>query len=127
MALVQHKKTKFAFLYSPLGAIFLLIVLFALSRGAYEMFNRYEKAHSKMKAAALENANLNEEKANLDKEIAELGTPAGVEKKVREKFNMVKVGEGVVVVVDDPKTPTSEEETGGSFWNFLKKIFTINE
>ena len=53
----------------------------------------------------------------LSAEIERLKTETGVEQEIREKFNLVKEGEEVIVVVDkDTEADSSSGVTEISFW-----------
>jgi hypothetical protein len=57
-------------------------------------------------------------------DIASLKTDKGVEENIREKFGLVKDGEQMIVVVEDPKLADSKDaKNDGGFFSFLKNIF----
>lgn len=66
---------------------------------------------------------LQKQKDKLTSDIAKLQTPGGVEDSIRDKFGLVKPGEGEVVVVEDKNHPPTPPDIGGGFWGFLKKLF----
>ena len=61
----------------------------------------------------------------LSSEIERLKTKDGIEEEIRNKFNVVKPGEHLVVIVDDASTSkneTTKQNTGwwGSFLGWFK-------
>ncbi len=66
---------------------------------------------------------LQKQKDKLTSDIAKLKTPGGVEDSIRDKFGLVKPGEGEVVVVEDKNQLPAKPDSGGGFWGFLKKLF----
>jgi cell division protein FtsB len=80
---------------------------------------------SKKKALALEAIeSLRKRKAELDVNISKLSTEEGIEASIRDKYQVAKVGEGVITIVDaQPKTEDSTTvKSNPGFWGFLKKI-----
>ena len=67
-------------------------------------------------------ANLNDQKANLAYEMEKLQSDSGIEEKIRTKFNFVKPGERVVVIVAPAPTTTAATSTG-FFSNLWQKIW----
>ncbi len=72
---------------------------------------------------------LTDKKQSLESEISRLNNPAGVEKELREKFQLKKPGEDFVVIVDEnsPEASATPADSRESFlekaWNFVKNIF----
>ena len=65
---------------------------------------------------------LREAKIKLDEDIKDLQTPDGIEENIRNKFGLGKVGEGVIVVVEDKNKATIPEEEN-DFFSFWKNLF----
>ena len=63
-------------------------------------------------AARSQLARLEAENAELQADIAALGTDAEIERLAREKLGYVRPGETAYVVLDPPGTPEESEETG---------------
>lgn len=62
---------------------------------------------------------------NLNKEIERLNTTEGIEESVRDKFQVVKPGEKMVIIVDDDKKENpSDEQKDHGFWAWIKRLFT---
>jgi len=68
---------------------------------------------------------LRKREANLLSDISKLETDEGVEESVRDKFQVVKPGEKMVIVVDEERKDTSDinKPTEHGFWGFIKRIF----
>jgi cell division protein FtsB len=66
---------------------------------------------------------LEQKKKQLSTEINQLGTQAGVEASIREKFGLAMPGEGVIVIVDNKNTPPPGAPQKSSFWTFLENWF----
>jgi len=105
-----------------------LIVLSAFSAILiFGLFNIVPKAMSTSRNKDLivgQLDSLKKQSDSLEGQIEKLKTNDGVEEKIREKFRVVKDGEGLVVIVDDQKPAEPEAPAKqGIFWSFLKDLF----
>jgi cell division protein FtsL len=66
-------------------------------------------ANRQVQAARAQLADLEEENASLQADVAALETPAEIEKLAREKLGYVRPGETAYVVLDPPGTPDDTE------------------
>ncbi|MEK7585842.1 MAG: septum formation initiator family protein [Patescibacteria group bacterium] len=119
-------KNKYKFWHSPLSLIvlFCILVLFA-----YNMIGLVQKERETNKNKITELNKIDDlrmREALLSKDIERLGTDEGVEESVRDKFQVVKPGEKMVVIVDEnvkkdesPNTPVNH-----SFWGYIKRLFS---
>jgi cell division protein FtsB len=71
---------------------------------------------------------LKERESSLSEEIAKLKTEEGIEESIREKFQVSKPGEKMVIIVDDdanddlsPEVENKEHNLWGWFKNLFKK------
>lgn len=96
----KKRKTIERFLYSK---ITLSLLLFAAAFLAVSVWGVYEKERGTAevrKKRAEELSNLRAREAELSSEIERLSTPEGIEMEIREKYELGKEGERVVVVID---------------------------
>lgn len=113
------------FWHSPLMLIvlFLVLVLFA-----YNMVGllKKERETSKNKASELSKIEeLRKREATLSSEIEKLNTEYGVEESIREKFQVVKPDEKMVVIVEEKEKVSilEKDSKDHSFWGYVKKVF----
>ena len=101
-------------LYSRVVLVLLLFGVLFLGTAA---LNAWETAHEtaeKKAEAVMELALLEEQEKELQKKIAQLSTPEGIEAEIRRKFDVGEPGEGVVILVELPSevaTSTPQEES----------------
>jgi cell division protein FtsB len=91
---------------------------------------RKERETTKNKVSELNKIDdLRKREADLNKDINKLNTTQGVEESVRDKFQVVKPGEKMVIIVDEQeKKPSTDDTTKDhSFWGFIKRMFSKNE
>ncbi len=124
-----HEKRKIrSILYSkPVAAVFFIATIL-LSFSAY---NRYTVASDMKVKLAARHAELEQLEARaqvLESKVNYLDNERGIEEELRNRFDVVKEGEQVVVLIDEKKEvgdksepvalPIDEEESG-SFFDFL--------
>lgn len=100
----QARKKLRRVLYSPFLLIVLFVALFFFSRATFSLWQKSAETKDTLSALINEKEALKTKKENLAARVAALGTDKGVEEAIREKFRVVKEGEGVIVVVDQKDT-----------------------
>ena len=125
MAEFNKKKDKYPFWHSPLilAVLFAVLVIFA-----YNMVGlvRRERETNKNKVLELNKIEeLRSRQASLSSDIDKLKTDRGVEDTIRDKFQVAKPGEQMVVIVDDKSADDSNPPLpeDHSFWGFIKNMF----
>lgn len=120
----QQKKKWRAILESrPMLALLLLVVLI-FAWNVFGLWQKMEDTERNKKIAEDKIISLRQEKEKLTADIAKLNTPEGMEASIREKFGLVKDGEGLIVVVDDQNPPVEEKKyEDNKFFSFLKNLF----
>jgi cell division protein FtsB len=119
-------KNKYKFWHSPLSliALFCLLVLFS-----YNMVGLIQKERETNKNKILELNKIDElhkREALLSKDIEKLNTEVGIEESVRDKFQVVKPGEKMVVIVDEDikNNESKNAPIDHSFFGYIKRLFS---
>lgn len=121
MKMFQQKRQTMSRVYSRAVLLGLLIVILFIGKGVYDIYGR-ERQSAKLRAEAEgKMRELEAQKANLTREVEKLGSEAGVEEKIRSKFNVAKPGENVVLIVNDATTTATS--TPGFFESLWAKIW----
>lgn len=122
-----NKKHKSKFWHSPLFLLFLLCVLVIFSYNTIGLFKK-EIETTKKKTLVLDRIDsLNKRKDVLNNDINKLKTEEGIESVIRDKYQVVKEGEKMLVIVDDENEDQNEEiKNDHSFWGWIKKTFDID-
>ena len=120
-----NKKKRYSFWHSPIAltAFFCIVVLFA-----YNMIGLIGKERETDKNKVGEQNKLdelNKRKETLSGDIKKLNTQEGVEESLRDKFQVVKPGEKMVVIVDEENNEATENtvKMDHSFWGYVKRLF----
>lgn len=124
MGYIQKRKKYERVLYTWPTIGILLVVAVMLFFAVWSVGEKAIEVRQDKKIAETQLGTLTEQKDHLDQEIDTLNSDAGVEKEIRDKYPVVKDGEGVVVIVDDPASnPDLTHPVKQSFWNWLKGLF----
>ena len=121
MKIFQEKRRFRSRLYSKTALFIILIVVILLAKGVFDVYGRYKESvlmRTETEAKLLE---LETQRANIAKESAKLLSEAGIDAKIRTKFNVAKPGENVVLIVDDATTTATT--TPGFFATLWAKIW----
>lgn len=123
--MAKFKKNNYRFWHSPF--VLLLLFLF-LSFFIYSVINLIDRGidTSKKKEAILEEIEeLKQKEQILNSNILKLKTEEGVEEIIREKYQVAKEGEKVIIIVDNDRDVNKkyQEETRHSFWRWFCDIF----
>ncbi len=123
MRLFQERRKLKRIIFSK-PALSVMLVLAILSAGAAvkAVFKAYG-AYKTSEEIAARARNLEEEKIRLEERIERLGTPEGLEKEAKERFNVKKPGEEVLIIVNPVNAPTSSDiKASGGFWGFISNF-----
>lgn len=117
----QDKKKRRKLLYSFPVVVFLFVIVLLLARGVVNIFMKYRESVSLRDRATSELALLQVRKDTLSKEIEKLSTEVGVESAIRNKFNVVKPGEKVLLLVS-PEEELVASSTPGFLDSAIEKM-----
>ena len=119
------KKNQNNFLYSPIVLILLFILLGFLIYKVIGLVKKEKETAEKKEMVLDKINNLRERQADLSKDIDKFKTEAGIEDAIREKYQVVKQGEKMVVIVDSDKNKSSEpvKNKKHGFLNWLRGLF----
>lgn len=122
-----NRKNTYNFWHSPfiLFILFCILVVFSYSMIGLIEKERETAKKKELKLAEIESLRNREESINND--IEKLKTEEGVEETIREKYQVVKEGEKMVVIVGKDQKITNQEIevlNEHSFWGWIKKMFS---
>ncbi len=103
-------KTQFTASHQPkvppkrlLGAALAVLLFCLLLSSVIRLAEKYFAVRARNRELATETVALQQKQASLEATNAYLSSPAGVEESLRERYNDVKPGEGMIIVT--PQTP----------------------
>ncbi len=115
-------------LYSKPAILLILVLLVFLVKPAWNAYTKYSESRENAQLAKARLEKLQERKNELTQKIENLGTERGLEEEIVDKFDVVRSGENVIVIVNKRETEegVGEDDSGGffsSFWRKVKDIF----
>jgi cell division protein FtsB len=118
---LYEKRRLRRYLYSKPVIAVLLVLIGLLSTAVWNMYTKQRETAEKRAQLAQSLAELEQREASLESEIERLRTQRGVEKEIRERFNVAREGERVMVIVNEskPKETAQETEQNG-FWSTVR-------
>ena len=125
----QEKRKFKKIVYSVWLQIFLGIVLLALIFSTVKVYKKSRLSAEKSKEIKEELASLEKRNAELAAEAARLESESGREGEIRKRFDVAKLGEKIIVIVDkigeDVKINGAENKGGffSRFWQWVKNWF----
>ena len=115
-----QQKTKWRSVVESWPVLILLSILLLLfAWGVVGLFRRMQVTIENKKIAENKLKELEKKKDIFTNDVAKLSTDNGVEESIREKFPVVKEGEGLIIVVDDKNKPEEAPQEEKSFFSFL--------
>jgi len=120
------KKNKNSFWHSPFVLVILLCVVVVFAFNMIGLIEK-EKETAQKKALILDEIDtLNKRETMLRSDINKLNTDDGIEDAIRDKYQVVKPGEKMVVIVDDKKpieVQDNDPKNDHTFWGWVKNMF----
>lgn len=108
------------FVRSLLWLCVLLVVAFIAVRAAWNMYGKFVEAAQSDEYAQKELAELKEQQARVVASVDSFSTSRGLEAQVRERYGVVKPGEGQIQIVRDA---SSTEQNAPLQKNILQRIW----
>lgn len=92
-----------------------ILVLFAMS--TWDVFMKYQKSTANVTRLEEDYTTLVEREKKLQERIEYLQSEQGIEEEIRDKFNVAKEGEQVIVIVDPEVAEDEENAEPEGFWD----------
>jgi cell division protein FtsB len=123
----EKNETKKKMRSVPMLALLLIIVVL-VAKGAIGVYAKEKDSRTEMNRVLQQKKDLEARLDTMNQHNEQLKTEAGVETEIRNKFDVVKQGEGVIVIVDKD-IPVIEEDNRGivkKFWDSVVHVFRPN-
>lgn len=106
--------------------LFMFLVFVALVKGAFSAYAKESESRVEVDRSLKEKEALDKRYQVMAEQSDELKSDVGIESEIRNKFDVAKPGEGVIVIVDKD-APIIEEDNRGvlkRFWDSVKGVFS---
>ena len=126
-----HERKKLRhFLHSPVLSAILFVMVLLLLKSNYSVYKTNQTARINREEADKKLVALQDRSARLTDALLKLGTDRGIEEELRDKYQVMKIGEEVLVVVDSPNMVTQTESVaeasanrGVGLWQRVMSFF----
>ncbi len=120
----QDKRKSRKRLYSIWSLLALLVVIVLFGKGLLGAYEKEKTTKEELNRLAIEKADIESRYNNISKENEILRTDDGIEAAIRQKFDVAKKGEGVIVIVDkDIEMPVEKKGFMRKMWDSVKGVF----
>lgn len=107
---LQQKQRFKRKIYSLPSLVILLILVGFSVRGTWEILDKKRESEQYVRELKAESEDLALRQKNLESDINYLETEEGIDEEIKERFNVSRAGEQVVIIVDPKPLPNSGEE-----------------
>lgn len=118
---VQNKRKKK--MYAKIVVFSSVILAVVLVRPTWNIWQKYQQSKREVRLAEKEFQELKERIAYLEAEQEKLKTQSGLEEEVVKKFDVVREGEELAVIVEEEPEEIEEKEEKSSVSKFFEKYF----
>ena len=118
----KEKKIVKKIIYSRITIFVVALLLIFVLRGTWNVYKEAKITQENKKIAKLELNELKMRSYLIQSQIADLKTFEGKEKEIRNKFQVAKKGEKMIMIIGK-KDDYSGTKFNESFWNKLKQFF----
>ncbi len=122
----QDKRKTERRLYSKFTIVVLVIILLFLIKGTWDIYQKDRQSLNDLAISNKELADLQSRNDYLSGQVAKLETTSGQEEEIRQKFQVAKPGENVIIIVPSASGTVASSTPGGVFggiWEFIKNLF----
>lgn len=107
----EQRRDPTRLMWRRLVAVLLLIVLAIAIRGVWGVYQKEQESRKLRAEAEARLTDLQEREAKLRADISLLRTNRGIEEQLRERYDLAKDYEGVIVIVEPPAPPPEPRPT----------------
>jgi cell division protein FtsB len=118
------RKNKHNFWHSPLAIIVLFCLLIFSGYKVVGLIQKDKETTRKKELILKEIESLRKREESLSQDIAKFKTEEGIEGTIRDKYQVVKPGEKMVIIVDEEEILSEDDSpTENSFWEWVRNLF----
>lgn len=121
----KGKGNNYKFWHSPVALIVFFVVLVLFGYKIIDLIQKERETAHKKELVLNQIDNLRQRENSFSKDISSLETEEGQEEIIREKYQVAKPNEKMVIIVDEEQVNPilKEEDNGHGFIEWLKNIF----
>ena len=123
-----NTKNKRSFWHSPIVLLVIFCVIIVFSFNIFRLLEKERETSKKKEQILSQIEDLRSREDILKKDISKLSTEIGIEETIRDKYQVVKEGEKMVIIVDKNEKNLNNfpiEKENHNFWSWIKKTFGL--
>lgn len=123
--MTKWKRNNYKFWHSPIALVVLFCFFLLFGYNVINLIEKERETTSKKELILEKIDNLKEREVSLSSNISKLKTEEGTEEIIREKYQVAKSGEKMVIIVDEDreKLQTEVKSDAHGFGSWIKKVF----
>jgi cell division protein FtsB len=112
------------FLKTKIGLTLSLLIAVLLFWGLFGFLEKLSVSNKNKKAEQAKLEFYEEERAKIEKRLADINSEEGIDKTVRENYNLSKEGESLIVIIEEEDSQSENSVSESNFFrDFFRKIF----
>lgn len=116
------------FLKTKIGLTLLMLVAVFLLIGLFGFLDKLTTSNKNKQAEQAKLEFYESEKAKIESRLAEVSSEEGIDKTVRENYNLAKEGEGLVIILEEEDTEAdASKNNSGGLMDFIRRLFRKRE
>ncbi len=115
-----QKEELLSFALKSVGTVVLLVVTMFLTRAAWGMYGKMAAASQAQEEAQSQLASVETQRSGVNSTLSEITSKRGVEQQIRERYGVVKPGEGEIDVIRSAAATTTAQPVEENWW---RRIF----
>lgn len=121
----KQRKTTKRKKYSKTLLLVMVLILVLLVRGVFSVYAKERESQGEIDRILTQKSELQKRYENITEQSDALKSNTGVESEIRNKFDVVKQGEGVIVIVEKEMLVIQEDNRSvlKKFWDSVKGVF----
>lgn len=109
--MTKWKQNNYRFWHSPIVLIFLFLLFLLFGYNIIDLIKKEEETSYKKELVLSKIKDLKEKEAYLSLNISKLDTEEGMEEVIRDKYQVTKTGEKMIIIVDEDKNVSNAQES----------------
>ncbi len=122
----KRKRNNYKFWHSPTALIVFFLIFILFGYNIIGLIKKENETSHKKELILDQIDSLKKRESSLSSDITKLNTVEGKEEIIRDKYQVAKEGEKMVVIVDEDNKGSEVsqgERVSHGFWNWVKNLF----
>lgn len=98
----EQKRNLKRILFSKTSVVILALLVILLMRATWSIYTKVQLTRANLDTINRDYTKLKSREVDLTKHITDLQSGDGIEAQIRQKFRVIKAGEQIAVIVNDP-------------------------